>query len=281
MRIFLLVLLGLLLPVSTHAENFCALTFDDGPSKYTGRLLDALQRRGVSATFFVLGENAIRFPETLRRALEGGFEVGNHSWSHPNLHNLTFAEQEREIKRTSDFIKSVGGNPKYFRPPYGNSDEGVQQIVAKEGMTEIFWTVDSQDWNRRSSDYSLLTDGRGKPFPPGGMHGIFLFHDIQKHTVDDIDLIIDGLILGGCETFVTISDYLKRVNKRELANISAARNIKKKKPASPLPATTPPASEEGGTPPQMSQDSSPKATIVDSEFFKDLPLLPSHKHVIP
>ena len=89
------------------------------------------------------------------------------------------------------------------------------------------------------------------------MHGIFLFHDIQKHTVDDIDQIIDGLIQGGCETFVTISDYLNRVNKRQLANISAARNMKKKKPASP-----------GMVPP-------PAPLFVD-EIFTNLRLIPCH-----
>lgn len=269
MRIFLLILLGLLLPVTTLAENFCALTFDDGPSKYTGRLLDALERRGVPATFFVLGENAIRFPQTLRRALVGGFEVGNHSWSHPNLHNLSVAEQEQEIKRTSDFIQSVGGKPKYFRPPYGNSDEGVLQALKKEGMVEIFWTVDSQDWNRRSSDYSRLTDGRGNPFPPGGMHGIFLFHDIQKHTVDDIDLIIDGLIQGGCDTFVTVSGYLNTANKRQIAAITAARNVKKK--------ATAPAAPAGVMAGEAAQADAVEPVSPDNEFFRALELIPSHK----
>lgn len=275
MRIFLPALLGLLLLAPcTRAENFCALTFDDGPSKYTGRLLDALERRGVPATFFVLGENAARFPQTLRRALQGGFEVGNHSWSHPNLHNLSVAEQEQEIKRTSDFIKSVGGKPKYFRPPYGNSDEGVLQALKKEGMVEIFWTVDSQDWNRRSSDYSRLTDGRGNPFPPGGMHGVFLFHDIQKHTVDDIDLIIDGLIEGGCDTFVTISGYLNTANRRQLAAISSARNVKKKKPE--VAVATAPAAQAGGTGGEAAPAAAEAPATPDSEYFGNLELIPSH-----
>lgn len=278
MRIFLPALLGLFLfAPCARAENICALTFDDGPSKYTGRLLDALERRGVPATFFVLGENAVRFPQTLRRALQGGFEVGNHSWSHPNLHNLTLAQQEEEIKKTSDFIKSVGGKPKYFRPPYGNSDEGVLQALKQEGMVEIYWTVDSQDWSRRSSDYSRLTDGRGNPFPPGGMHGIFLFHDIQKHTVDDIDLIIDGLIQGGCDTFVTISGYLNTANRRQLAAISVARNVKKKKPevaVATLPAAA--AADTGG---EAAQAVAEEPGIPDHEFFRGLELIPSHKRV--
>lgn len=257
MRFFLLaVLAGMFVPVLVRAENFCALTFDDGPSKYTERLLDSLARRGVPATFFVLGENAARFPGTIRRALAMGFEVGNHSWSHPNLHELTVAEQEKEIKSTSDLLRSLGGKPKYFRPPYGNSDEGVLLALEKEGMTEIFWTVDSRDWQQRPQDYARLTDGRGNPFPPGGMHGIFLFHDIQKHTVDDIDRIIDGLAEAGCETFVTVSDYLDRADRRQRAGITGARNAKKKRKEAP--------------------EAPPPPVPGNEEFFAHLPLLPSH-----
>lgn len=217
MKFFQFLLLFIFLASPVFAKNYCAITFDDGPSKYTEQLLSVLEERGIPATFFVLGENAQRFPNIVRRELADGDEVGNHSWSHPDLQKLSLAEQAEEIGRTSKLIRSLGGKPKLFRPPYGNSDEGVKQILEKEGLVEVLWSVDSLDWKRRPKDYSRMPDVEGRHFKPDGMHGIFLFHDIQKRTVDDIEAIIDGLTEGGCDEFVTVSEYLKHIAEKRIA----------------------------------------------------------------
>src|SRR5437870_942642 len=89
-------------PVNTP---YIALTFDDGPNqKLTPRLLDLLAQHHIHATFFVVGENAAQYPEILQRAAREGHEIGNHSWSHPNLAKMSDDDVRSQIKRTEDAI---------------------------------------------------------------------------------------------------------------------------------------------------------------------------------
>lgn len=189
-------------------ENLCALTFDDGPSRYTPQLLDTLASYGISATFFVLGKNASYFPEIIRRIVESGHEVGNHSWSHPNLKHLTTEQQFEQIKNTDEVLRSLGATPLFMRPPYGAYDERTLQIVEDLGASLILWSMDSKDWKKLPENYATLLSTRGTVYEPGELRGIFLFHDIHKGTVDDLPKIIENLQEGGCQRFVTVTEYL-------------------------------------------------------------------------
>ncbi|GAC1434943.1 MAG: hypothetical protein NVSMB51_03300 [Solirubrobacteraceae bacterium] len=123
------------------------LTFDDGPGECTGALLDLLGERGISATFFVLGEQAAARPQLLRRIAAEGHRVGNHSWDHPVLPQLPAPEQRDQLVRTSAAIERLLGEPPtIFRPPYGASSPGLEQIAAALGMTTLLWDVDTRDW---------------------------------------------------------------------------------------------------------------------------------------
>ena len=190
------------------SENLCALTFDDGPSRYTGHLLDMLAGYGIPATFFLLGENAERNPAMVRRIVAEGHEVGNHSWSHPNLRTLSPELQEEEIRSTDAVLRSLGGNPGYLRPPYGNFDAHTLEIARNLGVGVILWSMDSHDWKQLPADYAKLRSTRGTRYDDGELRGIFLFHDTHKSTVDDLPRIIANLLAGGCRRFVTVSDYL-------------------------------------------------------------------------
>ena len=190
------------------SENLCALTFDDGPSRYTGHLLDMLAGYGIPATFFLLGSNAERNPAMVRRIVAEGHEVGNHSWSHPNLRTLPPEVQEQEIGATDATLRALGASPSYLRPPYGNFDAHTLEIARNLGVGVILWSMDSHDWKNLPADYAKLRTTRGTQYDSGELRGIFLFHDTHKSTVDDLPRIIANLLAGGCRRFVTVSDYL-------------------------------------------------------------------------
>lgn len=197
-------------------ENLCALTFDDGPSPWTTpELLDLLAAYNVRATFFMLGKNAFSYPEIVRRAVEEGHEIANHSWSHPNMKRLGAESQAREIANTDEVLRSIGAVPLYFRPPYGAFDERTAEIVDKMGLSLILWSMDSYDWKRLPEDYAKINSTRGTVYDNGALRGIFLFHDIHKRTVDDLPRIIAHLKAGGCDRFVTVSEYLAGLSDAE------------------------------------------------------------------
>lgn len=190
------------------AENLCAITFDDGPSTFTPHLLDMLDEAGIHATFLMLGKNASFYPDTVRRALAEGHEVGNHSYSHPNLRKLSYASIEEQLSKTNDILRSLGADPKVIRPPYGNSNANVEAAAEKLGLKVITWNMDSLDWKRLPDDYSKIPNEWGRPWEPGRAHGVYLFHDIHKRTVDDFPRMLAELKAAGCQRFVTVSDYL-------------------------------------------------------------------------
>ena len=190
------------------SENLCAITFDDGPSRHTGHLLDMLREYGIPATFFLLGSHVERNPAMVRRIIEEGHEVGNHSWSHPNLRTLPAELQLKEIQATDAALRALGGAPAFLRPPYGAFDVQTLEIARALGLEVILWSLDSNDWKRLPADYAKVRSARGTQYGSGELRGIFLFHDTHKGTVDDLPRIIANLRAGGCRRFVTVSDYL-------------------------------------------------------------------------
>lgn len=189
-------------------ENLCALTFDDGPSINTPHLLDMLDEYGIPATFFMLGSQAERHPDIVKRVLAEGHEVGNHSYSHPNLRAVSPARKEEELRRTDTILRNLGATPVFMRPPYGSYDVATEKAADGLGLSLMLWSMDSRDWQRLPDNYATLRNNRGTVYAPGTLRGIFLFHDSHKRTVDDLPRIIRDLRAGGCQRFVTVSDYL-------------------------------------------------------------------------
>lgn len=189
-------------------ENLCAITFDDGPSRNTGRLLDMLSSYGIHATFFLLGKNAALRPALVQRIVAEGHEVGNHSWSHPKLRALNKEQQYEELARTDALLRELGASPRHIRPPYGAYNEDTVDLAGDLGLSIMLWSQDSHDWKRLPVNYALLPNTLGHVYGPGELRGIFLFHDSLKRTVDDLPRIIAELRAGGCQRFVTVSEYL-------------------------------------------------------------------------
>lgn len=127
-----------------------ALTFDDGPSPiYTPQVLAVLARYRVRATFFMLGANVAKYPETVRRVAENGHVLANHTWSHPNLDTLPAPEVRDQIERTNDVIARIAHTepPVLFRAPGGHFAPAALQVCAELGMRAISWSVDPEDWH--------------------------------------------------------------------------------------------------------------------------------------
>ena len=212
-------------------ENLCALTFDDGPSPYTPELLKTLDANGIKATFFLLGKNAAYYSDIARQVINAGHEIGNHSWSHPNLKKLGAEAQNWQIAATDAVLRELGAAPVYMRPPYGSFDQRTVKIVEDLGMSVILWSMDSYDWKRLPENYARIVSTRGTVYEDGSLRGIFLFHDIHKKTVDDLPRIISELKAGGCEKFVTVSEYLQGILDPEPPLLMTRKELRDPKPA--------------------------------------------------
>jgi peptidoglycan-N-acetylglucosamine deacetylase len=191
---------------SVHVDGpYIAMTFDDGPhATLTPKLLDLLAQKKIKVTFFVLGENVQRHPEILKRAAAEGHEIGNHSWSHPNLAKLSNEAVRSQLQRTDDVIaQAIGSHPKIMRPPYGELTPKQRQWVNSEfGYKVILWDVDPLDWKEPGP--SIVAQRIIHETKPGS---IMLSHDIHAQTITAMPATFDALVAKGFR-FVTVSELL-------------------------------------------------------------------------
>ena len=178
-----------------------ALTFDDGPGLGTMRLLDALQENGARATFFMLGTRVNTYPDAVRKMVEAGCELGNHTTNHLKLTDYAAEGVAMEINYTRDVINSiVGQTPTMVRPPYGAVNEVVQSVA---GVPIVLWSVDTLDWELKDAglirDYVLNTVKDGD---------IVLMHDIYEATVQAAIELIPILQERGYQ-IVTVSEMAR------------------------------------------------------------------------
>ncbi|MDJ0822840.1 MAG: polysaccharide deacetylase family protein [Paracoccaceae bacterium] len=181
------------------------MTFDDGPHpRLTPILLDILKARGLKATFYLIGNRVVAWPDIVRRIVAEGHEIGNHSWSHPDLSRRSDTSVMNEIDRTTDAIFKVAGRPPVtFRPPYGAFTRRQRlMLYEKRNLPTILWSVDPQDWRRPGSNTVARRILKGSR--PGA---IILSHDIQSGTVKAMPQTLDGLRTRGLR-FATISQMM-------------------------------------------------------------------------
>jgi len=191
-------------PYNCAKQKCIALTFDDGPSRYTPRLLDILKQYNVHATFFVVGREAEARPQTIARMVKEGHVVGNHSYSHPEFWKLDAASIKSQITRTSAIIKKASGKqPILMRPPYGESNPTVRSIEAQLGMAQVLWSVDPLDW--KVKDEKTVAANVLKAAKPGA---IVLSHDLYPTTIRAYTEIIPKLQAEGY-VFVTVPQLVK------------------------------------------------------------------------
>jgi peptidoglycan-N-acetylglucosamine deacetylase len=169
-----------------------ALTFDDGPSPYTDRILDVLARYDAKATFFVIGRQIAERPKTVRRISAEGHAIGNHTWSHASLPQLPARGRRRQLERTNAAIRTAtGASPALVRPPYEMTTPTVNRQARRLGLLPVVWSVDPGDWRLRAPwkvARRVLDKAR-----PGA---IIVLHDgggDRSTTVAALPKILDGL----------------------------------------------------------------------------------------
>jgi peptidoglycan/xylan/chitin deacetylase (PgdA/CDA1 family) len=224
---------------SVHVDGpFIALTFDDGPNAtLTPKLLDLLAARHLKATFFVVGQNAADHPEVLKRAVREGHEIGNHTWSHPNLGKISDEAVRRELQKTEDaIVAAIGTKPVLMRPPYGSITARQKKWIHEEfGYRIILWDVDPLDWKRPGPN--VVTARILKETKAGS---IVLSHDIHPPTIEAMPATFDQLIKKGFKS-VTVTELLAMatpVPPKPTPSPSAPRALPV---ASPTPSASPPA----------------------------------------
>lgn len=187
-------------------SKLIALTFDDGPNYNTNKVLDVLEKYDVPATFFVLGSKIKGNEYILKRIINSGSEIGNHTYNHLILTKYKEDKIFEEINNTSELIYEVTGDyPKLLRPSYGIVNNKVKKL---SNYPIIIWDIDTLDWKYHNSNrianrvINKVSDG-----------DIVLMHDVYSATSNALNIIIPKLKDNGY-SFVTVSElfYYKNIN---------------------------------------------------------------------
>jgi peptidoglycan/xylan/chitin deacetylase (PgdA/CDA1 family) len=169
-------------------NGYVGLTYDDGPTGSTSALLTALRNNGARATMFNIGQKVQQNPGAAQAQISAGMWVGNHSWTHPHLTQMSQAQMQSELSQTQNAIRSATGQtPRLFRPPYGETNGTLKSVEQSLGLTEVIWDVDSQDWNGASTAAIVQAAGR----LTNGQ--VILMHDGIQNTINAIPQIMSGL----------------------------------------------------------------------------------------
>jgi peptidoglycan-N-acetylglucosamine deacetylase len=150
---------------SANGRGIVYLTFDDGPSEYTPAVLEILRATHSTATFFELGFRQAEHPGGAARVRAEGSNIGNHTYSHPNLTKLKAGEIRSEV--------AAGPSSRCVRPPFGATNPAVERILAQRGLRQVLWTVDTRDWSRPGRK-QIVKAATG---PAVGAGSIVLMHD--------------------------------------------------------------------------------------------------------
>lgn len=179
-----------------------ALTFDDGPNGDTVEFVKALNELGVTCTFFMQGYMIGNYPEAVTAMVQGGHQIGNHTYNHQNLAKLSDSEAYDQIMDTEKLLKEIDGKDgHYIRCPYGNSTEYVSSMAPSP---LIYWSVDTEDW------VTLDADAVCSSIVNNAYDGaIILCHDIYGTTRQGALRAIQELMEEGYE-FVTVEELFKR-----------------------------------------------------------------------
>ncbi|MFD1375059.1 polysaccharide deacetylase family protein [Micrococcus antarcticus] len=167
-----------------------ALTFDDGPSQYTGRLLDELKAAEAPATFFLVGKNIAKYPDAVKRMAAEGHQLGSHTWDHAHLTTLTREQIQHELGWTSEAVEKASGHePTVFRPPYGNHGAVYDRLVP---YPLVLWDVDTLDWKHHDPEKTVRI--AMDEVHPGS---IILMHDIHESSVKALPDLVEKLKAEG------------------------------------------------------------------------------------
>ena len=188
------------------SKKMIALTFDDGPNYNTSKVIDVLNKYDIKATFFVLGSRAINNKDILKKMVDSGMEIGNHTYNHLLLTKYDENKIRSEIEDTSEVIYSATKKrPKLLRPSYGSINNKIKKVA---NMPIIIWDIDTLDWKYHNS--KRITSRVVNKVRDGD---IILMHDIYSASLNALSNIIPILQDNGYE-FVTVNElfYYKGIS---------------------------------------------------------------------
>lgn len=176
-------------------SKMIVLTFDDGPSFVTEKVLDILESHGAKATFFWLGENLSKHQAIVDRTIHAGHEIGNHSWDHTNPNQFSFeALWNQQILQTNKAFDSLFGiSPTLFRPPFGSISQHQIQFLKDKNIKTVLWSMTSLDWDLTQNSSEEIITRFKTHLHPGA---VVLFHDVDFQNTHEemlaalVDIII-------------------------------------------------------------------------------------------
>jgi peptidoglycan/xylan/chitin deacetylase (PgdA/CDA1 family) len=195
-----------------------ALTFDDGPDPHsTPRILAVLRKQHIKATFFVVGQQVEKHPDILRRIVDEGHAIGNHSYDHADMSRLTPGQMRLELQRTQEAVdKALGYHYRMglMRPPYGNpyvegSDALLtfRRVVREEQLFPVNWTIDSQDYVMDGNPQGVVDNVTSQNGAGQNRDEVVLMHDIHPQDAQALPGIIDHFERQD-RTFVGVNELL-------------------------------------------------------------------------
>jgi peptidoglycan-N-acetylglucosamine deacetylase len=190
------------------SQKVVAITFDDGPNPtYTPQVLEIFSEAKGKATFFMIGEQMKNHPEVVKHVAADGHEIGNHTFTHPKLSQLSSAEGMEEIERTEMLIEDLTGQkPVLFRPPYLDYNQETVSLLHQKGYPMIgALNLEAQDWEQPGVEHIL---GKSRDVVKNG--SILIFHDgygDRSQTIEALSILVSELTAQGYQ-LVTVSELL-------------------------------------------------------------------------
>lgn len=176
-----------------YPAKTAALTFDDGPGPSTASIIAILQKYGVPATFFNIGDQMADYPSAIQAEAADGFTLGDHTWDHVDLVPLTLAQQQYEINRViQEYQTLTGKSPTVFRPPNGDYNTYTEEICTADHMAIDEWTIDPADWQYAGTysqaDVNAIVHAVESQITsdPGDVNPIILLHNPLAGTPDTV-----------------------------------------------------------------------------------------------
>ncbi len=185
-------------------DKLVVLSFDDGPSQYTSRLMEAMKKNGYHGTFFMVGCYAAGRKEVVKTMVKNGNEIGIHSWKHDAYGKMSESAVVADVNKTKKLLKDYTGvTAKVVRPPYGSVGSSTNSALKKAGCSCVLWNTDIEDWkvfNASKVEKNILNRVH-----PGA---VLVIHDSHSWSVDAIISAMPKLKKQGYE-LVTVSEFCR------------------------------------------------------------------------
>lgn len=169
------------------------LTFDEGyENGYTAKILDVLKDKQVPAVFFVTQDYVKRNPDLVKRMISEGHIVGNHSWTHPSMPDVTLAQAKEEVTKLHDYVKEeFGYTMTLFRYPMGEFNEQTLAMIQNLGYRSVFWSFAYKDWDAKNQPDPTEAYNRIMKYCHGG--AIYLLHAVSSTNTEILPKVIDSI----------------------------------------------------------------------------------------